>query len=329
MTDYLFGSARIRALESTLIGHERMNAILLAPSEAAAYERLEQCGVALCRDDDGTVQREPTVLSMLKRAYQAVEDAVPNDALLSFWKFPYDCNNVKVAIKAFDRKVDPRPMMFDFGTVDADAVVEMVACRQPNALPTEMRKATTEAMAVYAKTNNPQWIDLLLDRACYADMLHAACEGDNACILRLLRAKIDLLNLMMTVRVLRMRESNAATLLEGSLIARGMLPNSFWSAMFSSGESELWQQWAKTAYGQTAFFCDGTVQALSALERAADNCWMSMIRETRLTPIGAEVIVAFLLAHEYEVKNLRIVLAGKASGLSVDTIRERMRDSYV
>ncbi len=329
MTDYLFGSARVRALEGSLIGRDRMIEILQVPNETAAYEALEQCGVSLCRDADGKVQREDTLLSVLKKAYQAVEDAVPDDALLSLWRFPYDCNNVKAAIKAFYRRIDPISMMFDFGTVSVDTVMAMIADGNPRELPPEMKKATAEAMSAYAKTKNPQWIDLLLDRACYADMLHVAQNGENAYILRLLQSKIDLLNLMMTVRVLRMRESNAEALLTETLLAGGSLPQSFWLKAFENGESYLWSRWSETAYGSSPFFGNGTACELSVIERATDNYWMSMIRETKLIPLGIEVIVSFLLAKEYEVKNLRIVLAGKAAGLSVDTIRERMRDSYV
>ena len=64
-------------------------------------------------------------------------------------------------------------------------------------------------------------------------------------------------------------------------------------------------------------------------DRHWKNFWMDMIRETKFIPVGLEVMVSFLLAHEYEVKNLRIVLAGKEAGIASETIRERIRDSYV
>ena len=54
-----------------------------------------------------------------------------------------------------------------------------------------------------------------------------------------------------------------------------------------------------------------------------------IIKETKFIPIGLEVMVAFLAAHEYEVKNLRILLSGKEAGIPTATIRERIRDSYV
>ena len=64
-------------------------------------------------------------------------------------------------------------------------------------------------------------------------------------------------------------------------------------------------------------------------EKLADNYWMSLILENKFIPAGLEVMIAFLAAHEYEVKNLRIVLSGKEAGIATATIRERIRDSYV
>ena len=51
--------------------------------------------------------------------------------------------------------------------------------------------------------------------------------------------------------------------------------------------------------------------------------------KNKFVPSGLEVMIAFLAAHEYEVKNLRILLSGKEAGIPVATIRERIRDSYV
>ena len=45
--------------------------------------------------------------------------------------------------------------------------------------------------------------------------------------------------------------------------------------------------------------------------------------------MGIEVPVSYILALENEIKNVRIILAGKDAGLSEDRIRERLRDCYV
>ena len=41
------------------------------------------------------------------------------------------------------------------------------------------------------------------------------------------------------------------------------------------------------------------------------------------------VLIGYLLGSEYEVRNLRILLAGLEAGLPAATLRERMRESYV
>ena len=55
---------------------------------------------------------------------------------------------------------------------------------------------------------------------------------------------------------------------------------------------------------------------------------MALIRRAKAIPFGAEVPVSYLLACEAEIKNLRILLAGKRAGLDTQVIEARMRDCY-
>jgi V/A-type H+-transporting ATPase subunit C len=97
-------------------------------------------------------------------------------------------------------------MLFDFGTVPAKQIVRMVAEKDFQALSPRMQAAAEEAIDAYAKTKNPQAIDLIIDRACYAEMSDAANASDNAFVRRLVQTKIDLLNVTIAVRVLRMSD---------------------------------------------------------------------------------------------------------------------------
>ena len=69
--------------------------------------------------------------------------------------------------------------------------------------------------------------------------------------------------------------------------------------------------------------------SLSAAQTAADNQWMERIREAKMVPYGPPPLIGYLLGSEYEVRNLRILLAGLEAGLPAATLRERMRESYV
>lgn len=330
MADYLYGSAHVRALENAIVGRDRILRMAECRGIEDAYSLLTEAGVTLVRSEDGAVLREESLLGILRRAYATVTELAPDSGAIRLWLYPYDCNNVKAAIKAFIRRIDATPMTFDFGTVPAREIVEMVKKGSFDGLSPAIAAAASEAISVYAKTKNPQKIDLIMDRACYADMLREASTSGNAFVLRLVRARIDLINVSIAIRILRMKGGDASeALLADALLGGGLLSREELMRCFLVGEGALLSFLGGTEYGRFADAFLASDGSTSILDRIADDFWMEMIRETKFIPVGLEVMVSFLLAHEFEVKNLRIVLAGKEAGLPASTIRERIRESYV
>ena len=327
MADYLYASARVSAMENRLIGRERMGLLSDETDASGVCDRLTEYGIEPVRDQSGAILREETLLGILRRAYADVCEMLPDDPIARIWLYPYDCNNVKAAIKGFSRGIDPRGMMFDFGTVDVETVVDMVRTNRFEGLAPHMQAAAGEASEAYAKTGNPQLVDLYLDRACYADMLGAA--GANAFCYALVKMKIDLTNLLSLIRVLRMRSGDAGErLLLDAWIEGGALSVDFLREQYRLGEESLWSALRSTEYARFAHGL-GENSTLTEIERRCDGCFMDRVREVKFIPFGAEVITAYLLAVECEVRNLRIILAGKEAGISAATIRERIREGYV
>ena len=330
MAEYLFESARVRVLENSIVGRERLEYLLQAKDLREAVARLGEMGIEPVTDADGHFLREDTLLGVLHRAYGELADLISQAPELRLWLYQYDCNNVKAAIKGFARKIDPRSMMFDFGTLDVKQVIGMTESGKFDALPANMAKAAAEAVTAYAKNRNPQQIDLLLDKACFADMLAEAEKGKVPFAKNLVKEKIDLTNLLMTVRILRRGGGKAdRDFLEAAMIAGGKMEASYFLSLYDMGEEKLWSKLYYSEYGRISKQLSDPSRTLTDIEREADNFWMESIRQANLIPYGSEVLVAFLLAHEYEVRNLRILLAGKEAGLSNETIRERIRNSYV
>lgn len=331
MADYLFGSANIRTLENAIIGRERIEKLLGTKNADEAWSLLSDWGVNVIRShEDGKILREETLLGILKGAYARLLELAPDSMALRLWLYPYDCNNLKAAQKAFIRGIDPTSMLFDFGTLAAADIVKMVEQGTYERLPANLQESAQRAMDEYAKTKNPQVIDLILDKACWRDMLAAAKASGEEFVVRLVQTRIDLLNAMIALRILRMKSGEVGKVffteafLEGGTLAFDRL-----SECLTKGENALWMFLSHTNYSAFAEkFAKGD-GALSTAEKLADNYWMSLILENKFIPDGLEVMIAFLAAHEYEVKNLRILLSGKEAGIATATIRERIRDSYV
>ncbi len=325
MTDYLYATGRLRALEHCLIGNDQLCLLLEAKNTDELFETLRQSGI---ETDEETW--EELLSTRLRDAYCEVRDICGNDAILRLWLYPYDCNNVKAAIKGFIRSIDPRSMMVEFGNVSVEDVTEMVRMNDFSRLSPAMCAAAAQAVEEYAKTQNPQVIDLTLDRACYEDMLAAAKESGVALCLALVQMKIDLINLLTCIRIQRMRNGEIGRLLfEQAWLEGGTLSQEWGRECFAGGEAYLWSSLIGTAYEALAEAVDGERATLTAIEREADNLFMERVRTVQYVSFGQEIPMAYLLAYEYEVRNLRIIIAGKRAMLAPQVIRERIRQSYV
>ena len=222
MADYLFGSANIRTLENAIIGRERIEKLLNTKTIDEAWSLLSDWEVNVIRNaEDGKPMREETLLGILKNAYARLTELAPDSDALRLWLYPYDCNNLKAAQKAFIRGIDPNSMLFDFGTLQASAVVKMVETGNYEGLPTNLQESAQKAMDEYAKTKNPQVIDLNLDKACWRDMLAAAKASGEEFVIRLVQTRIDLLNAMIALRILRMKSGDVGKVLFSDAFLEG------------------------------------------------------------------------------------------------------------
>ncbi len=338
-TEYMYASARIRAMENRLVGRERMDVLADLKSSGDVMVKLAEYGIAPAVEGEGSASvsgealsraREGMLTALLHTACDEVWEAVPEPAAFNWFRYPYDCNNLKTVIKCQIRGIDPMDMLFDFGTVSAEETVNRLTEGKPDAFPPAMAAAISEAKEAYAKTNDPQQIDAILDKACYADMLSSAEASGSATILGWIKAKIDLVNIMICLRILRMKRGETGRIfMDTCLLAGGDLPLSFFDEAYDGGEEALLGGLAMGKYSRFVNAAEGTDRSLSAIERCADNHWMSLVREGARVSFGPEVVGGYLIGCEVSVKNIRIILAAKDAGLSSDVLRERIRESYV
>lgn len=329
-TAYMFSSARIRAMENRMLGAESCERLLGARSSSEILTMLGEYGCRPVKKPDSEMpDREATLMSVLSDSFSEIEEMLPDPLAVRFLQYKYDCSNIKALLKCRARGIAPDGMLFPTGSVPEESITAAAESGDYSVLPTHMAAASSEAAEVFLKTGDPQQIDLILDRACFADMLDAAKKSGVPFSERLVRTNIDLTNAVMCVRVLRMNAGEAGrALLTDAFVDGGTLDREFWFSCFDSGERELWSRLAGTDYSAFAAGC-GVDTSLSGIERASDRFVMSVLREVKWMPFGAELSVAYLFALEYALKNVRIIMAGKDAGLDDKVIRERLRDMYV
>lgn len=322
---YLYATARIRAMESGLVGREKLNALSECKTAEDAVTLLLSAGFEKVTRKDGAPDTEGMLSAALKKGFAAVEESVPDPGMTALARLPYDGHNIKAVLKCTAWGIDAESMLIDLGTVPADRVIRAVTGAETDVFPRNMGAAISPAKAAYQASGDPREIDFLLDKACFADLAEAA-EGF-AFATRYVAAKADLVNVLTCLRLFRMGAgASGETLLYRVLVPGGTLDVSFFKAAYDAGEEGFLTALAATPY--TALAAVGTRTPENA-ERAADNYLAGLLRETAFCAYGPEVPFAYLMGLDTAVRNVRILLAGKAAGLSADAIRERVRDNYV
>lgn len=324
-TDYLAISARVKAMETTLLTWERMMQILDARNEAEALKLVQESGYpALTATDPESLDR---VLSAARENMLAdLTGGAPDPRYIELFKIKYDYHNVKAVLKAAAMGVSPDRMLMDMGRIRAGVLQEAVISGDWDVLPPLLAAAAAEAKAVLDTTRDPQLSDIVLDRWYYQD-LAAVAEATGSAFLRgYVKIQIDAANLRVLVRTLRM--GKRAAFLQNVLFEGGDLtPDQLLKVVSADGGglAELYAAGPLEEVGVAA------VQggALTEFEKLCDDAVNAYLANAQFVPFGEAPLVGYLAARETEFTNLRILLIGRSTGLAPEIIRNRLRKSCV
>lgn len=306
MSDYIFPCVVIRAKEVDLLSREETLRLLDLRSVQEIMNVLAEHGYGDGKELEDPRDFEKVLTDNMKETYDTVFSTIPDEKELSFFKYPNDYHNLKVLLKAEFLKTDASGLLIDSGTIPTDKLQDMLRRRDLSGLTVEMRQAVDEAIELFAKSRDPQEIDLRLDKACYKDMLTDAEASGNQFLQEYIRQLIDSLNIDSFARLKEIGK-----------------PRAFYKRVFLDGgnldENEVEQK-------AGAIINEVTI---SGVEKYLDNQRMDFIRDALYVPFGIEPVVGYLAAKEAEVMNLRMILTGKLTGMDEALIRERLRGAYV
>ena len=326
-TEYMYSSARIRALENKLVSREDILRFADAGDVKSIISSLDDYGFEVSYTKDGEFSREDTLMSVLYHGFFEVLGMECASAV-KFLQYQYDCNNIKAIIKCSARGISPDDMLMPIGSVSVEDAKKAFLDKDYSKYPVAMAKAIVDAEEAFAATANPQKIDFIIDRACFEDMAKEAEISKVPLAEKLSLAKIDLVNITQALRIFRMKLGNdAESILKDVYIEGGTLDGSCFVRALED-EEEFVREIRRSEYYKLADLIENGA-SLGDIERKVDEIYFGIAKEAKSIPFGAEIAIGYILALEYEIKNIRLVLAGKEAGLSPETIKERLRESYV
>jgi len=324
-TEYIYSSARIRALEIKVPTKDRL--YHLADADATQIlSQLDDMGFETAKSGE-TLSREDMLESLLVKGYGEIE-TMECAGVTDFMRYQYDANNIKAIIKCAARGVAADSMLSVLGTVDIAKARKAFEEKDYSCFPENIAQAVAQAEEAFASTKDPQKIDFIIDRACFSDMVAAAKRIDVPLAKELVRTKIDQTNIMITLRIIQMGLGKVAEgILREAYIGGGSFDAELFVSALDEGVEALAGEISRAGYEKLGEAIANR-ETLGALEKRVDDLWVLRAKEAKSVSFGAEIAIGYIAALEYAVKNVRIILASKDAGLAPELIRERLRDCY-
>ncbi|MCD7934023.1 MAG: V-type ATPase subunit [Oscillospiraceae bacterium] len=320
-SNYICLSAILRAREARLLSRERMERMLSESSYADACRVAADAGWP-DMSEMGVDGINAVLDARRTEEFADIRDMIPDKALLALVCLQYDCHNAKVLVKSGGDTSRSASLFSAAGCYTVEELQEVYDNEESGgALPDGFAEAIHEAKWSLARTGNPQLADYLLDRAYFAELLKTAQLAEKPFLETYVRSHIDKVNLRSLLRTLDM--GRRGDLLANALIEGGDV------GLEQISDPTLTKEDIARLYAVTIFADAAEAPDMTSFEKAADNAEKEYISGGSLIPYGPEVVLEYAAALENEIVSLRIILTGKRMGIGEETLRERLRESYV
>lgn len=319
-TEFAFAVAKIRANESKLLSGDVIENLISAQNYEMCMKLLKDASFI-----DSDVQNIDEVLDKkLMDAYALVIDVAPEKNCLDFLVVQNDFHNVKCAIKSFILKKDAQKLFVKPCICDTQTVKRAIEKKDFSILPEFLRKAAQEAFDATLKTMDGQVCDIILDKYALCEKLRLAKVLDNALCLKIANLMIAIADIKIAIRAVRTGKDR--TFFEDSICECDCFDkNDLINASLESEEKLLSFLKDKGFEKLTT----AIKKSLSLFEKEADNMLLNLVSDAKYNSFGPSPLIAYCLAFESQIKNVRIILSCKYNGYDVKEIRERVRDCYV
>ena len=213
---------------------------------------------------------------------------------------------------------------YDDTAISPDEMLEIVRSKDFSRLPKYMAGAAKEAYETLLHTRDGQLCDVIVDKAALEAIYAAGKEAKDSIIKDYAESTVAIADIKIAVR--SQKTAKNLDFMKRAMAECESLSVAQLSKAAVSGIDAIVEYLSGTAYAEGG---KAIAESMSAFERWCDNRMMQTMQPQKYQSFSVGPLVAYVLARENEIKTVRIILSGKRSGLSDDSIRERVREMYV
>ncbi|WP_277630657.1 V-type ATP synthase subunit C [Atopococcus tabaci] len=328
-TAYASANVRIRVFETNLLTRSHYERMIDAPSYDEAVNVLRDTPYRNIVDDlKETKNYDKYLMQQLHETFEEVYQSTPQRELVDIAALRYSYHNLKVLLKERFTGEDFSSLYIPVGPRVSE-LRQAIHTKESAELHPAFLESIEEAMTDYEEYQNIQAINIILDRRYFTHMKQLADEMGNEDVKKIVGFYIDLNNLSTLTRAIKQKRTR--NFLVTILSSSGTIPK---EELVELGRENLVTAGKVLREGKYRSIIEESIdqetQELSPvkIDLSTDDAFMRRMQDAKLQVFGPLPILAFLYSKENEVKNIRLVLAGKENRLPAEKIRERLRMSY-
>jgi len=324
-TRYAYACGVIRALEVRLLGKQRLERLAEARDLDEAIRLLSDTDYGRHFENISSLGYYRCLENELRSLLTLVDRLSVDPKVSEILRIRFDFHNLKVALREKASEKDLGSLYLDYGCLPAELVRSAVKAETFEILPDHLCEAAKQGLRVFASSSDPSEMDAAIDRSMYATWLERVKLYRSPYLEYLVRTMIDLANIRIFLRA-RYHQIESRKISD-LLIEDGFLPTSLFRECYSLSSQDVKQRFDQSPYRLIfELGIDGieTRGSFTDMEREIDAYLLSILKVARYFTFGLEVIIAYALIKENEIRNLRLILAAKEHGIDASRVKERI-----
>ena len=318
--DFTYAVARVRYRETQLLNGADLDSLLSAKDTEAVMRILRDKGWG-----DNTDPSPDQLISVEeKKLWGFVGETIPDLSVLDFLRVPDDFHNIKAAVKCITRDIDPDGLFLYNTVCDPDKLYDCIKKREYGDLPDYIADTAREAMTVLLQTSDGQLCDVIVDKACMERVYELGKLSDSDIIRLYCELFVAAADIKTAVRCAK--TGKKPDFIRRAMAACDSLDVDRLASAAYEGYEAVISYLSSTRYRSAV---EALNTSMSAFEKWCDDYMTAAMKPQKWEPFGIGAIVAYIIARQNEIKAVRMILSAKVSGLSEQTIKERLRDMYV
>lgn len=328
---YAYAVGRIRAMEAKLLTEERIDRMAGAGSIDDLMRFLGETQYADAFSRPGSPWKYEAILeNEMGKVLKTVLELSRDPALTGLFQLLYDFHNLKVALKENYGAEPLDPAYIALGTIPIERLKESVREEGRIAdIPARMRAALEAVRGTFPETPDPNWIDIVMDRAMFQTFLEVATREKCLFLYELLKQEIDLINILSFFRI-RWEDRDKGFFRE-AFLEGGTLSRDFMSNIFEENLDAVPSRFSHTPYGRMVTEGLTYLQAQGSFlvfEKMKEEFLSTFIRRADLIAFGIEPLIAYLHKKESELRSIRMIFAGLLNNVPLQRIKERISRGF-